>query len=375
MNTRAERWRQVSDLFDRVADLPAAQREAVLSVACADDPALRAEVERLLAADQLTNPLDHDIAGKASALLLEGDPEQHYGQLFGPYRIERLLGQGGMGRVYLAQREGDDFTQTVALKLVGGVGSFNAELARQRFVEERRLLARLEHPNIARLLDGGVGPEAQPWFAMEYVDGAPLTEYCDTHQLGVIARLTLFAKICDAVDHAHRFLIVHRDLKPGNLLVDARGEPKVLDFGIAKLLNDEGQQSADASTILMTPDYAAPEQIRGGQISTATDVYALGAVLFEVLTGHRPFKDALASREPPIASKVLTEDKTKLTQRASACATTPQALKKALRGDLDRIVRTALDPEPARRYGSAAALAQDLRAVVAGQPISLRSDR
>ncbi|MEO6366150.1 MAG: protein kinase [Luteimonas sp.] len=375
MNERIDRWRRVSDLFDRVVDMDREQRANALAVECADDPSLRIEVEKLLHADGLTNPLDHDIAGHASAMLLAGDAEAMHGELFGPYRIIKLLGQGGMGRVYLAQREGDDFAQTVALKLVGGVGSANIDAARRRFVEERRILARLEHPHIARLLDGGVGRDSQPWFAMEYVEGAPLTEWCDARKLGIDARLELFAKICDAVDHAHRFLIVHRDLKPGNLLVDGRGDPKVLDFGIAKLLDDEGHHPGEASTILMTPDYAAPEQMRGGQISTATDAYSLGAVLFELITGQRPFSDPLASRDPPSASRAVTQNRTALTQRAAACSTTPHALRKTLRGDIDRIVRTALDPDPARRYGSVAKLADDLRAVASRQPISLRSDR
>lgn len=373
MNARAERWHRVSELFDRVADLDAGERERILSAECAGDRELRTEVERLLQADERTCPVDRDIAAQASTLLLEGDPHEHEGERFGPYRIVKLLGQGGMGRVYLAEREGEDFAQTVALKVVGGYGSFDAATARRRFLEERRILARLQHPHIARLLDGGVGPEAQPWFAMEYVDGAPLTEWCDARKLGVHERLTLFAKVCDAVDHAHRFLIVHRDLKPGNVLVDGAGEPKVLDFGIAKLL-DEGAQDRTGSTILMTPDYAAPEQIRGGQISTATDVYALGAVLFELLTGRKPFCDPLASREPPQASRVATEAGADTGERAVARAATPRALRKALRGDLDRILRTALDPNPARRYRSAARLGEDLRAVVAGRAISLCSD-
>ncbi len=372
---KTERWRRASELFDRVTDLPGAERVRILDAECAGDAALRAEVERLLRADEdVDNPLDRDIVAQASALLLDGDAEQHCGQRFGPYRIVRLLAQGGMGRVYLAQREDADFTQTVALKLVGGFGSFDADTAKQRFLEERRILARLEHPHIARLLDGGVGAENQPWFAMEYVDGAPLTEWCDARKLEVKARLQLFAKVCDAADHAHRFLIVHRDLKPGNVLVDARGEPKVLDFGIAKLL-DEGDRARTGSTILMTPDYAAPEQMRGGQISTATDVYGLGAVLFELLTGRKPFADPLVSREPPQASRAATEGADDTGKRAADRGTTPVSLRRSLRGDLDRILRTALDPNPQRRYRSAATLAEDLRAVAQGRPISLRSDR
>ena len=369
MNTRAERWHRISELFDRVADLAPQERERALAAECGDDPGLRAEVERLLAADERTSPVDRDIAAQASALLLEGDPHEHEGERFGPYRIVKLLAQGGMGRVYLAEREGEDFAQTVALKLVGGYGSFDAATARRRFLDERRILARLQHPHIARLLDGGVGPEAQPWFAMEYVDGAPLTQWCDARKLGIAERLGLFAKICDAVDHAHRFLIVHRDLKPGNVLVDGAGEPKVLDFGIAKLLDEGGPMDRTGSTIVMTPDYAAPEQIRGGQISTATDVYALGAVLFELLTGRKPFCDPLAPRDPPLASRVATEAGPNTGERALSRNTTPHALRKSLRGDIDRILRTALDPDPARRCRSAAMLAEDLRAVADGREI------
>jgi serine/threonine protein kinase len=370
----AERWRRAGDLFDRVLDIEGDDaRQRFLETECGDDALLLARVKRLLQADAEATHLERGVDGIAGAVLRESDVAARIGEHVGPYRIERLIGRGGMGEVYLARREDADFEQHVALKLMR-IGAGGDE-GRRRFLVERRLLAKLEHPNIARLYDGGFGDDGQPWYAMEYVDGAPLTRYCDERRMPLSARLRLFAKVCEAVDHAHRHLIVHRDLKPANLLVDARGAPRLLDFGIAKLLVSADADSG-AETALMTPEYAAPEQLRGEAVSIATDVYALGAVLFELLTGRRPFADALAPREPPLASRACADGTPDLSARVEARALrSPDALRRALRGDLDRVLLTALDPAPERRYRSASALADDLLAVADGRPISLRGDR
>ncbi len=374
MTDDAERWRRAGELFDRLLEISDRdQRERLLRSECGSDNALQVCVQRLLQADADATHLDRGVGAIAGELLRQQSDAARVGQRFGAYRIERPIGRGGMGEVYLARREGADFEQHVALKLMRtGSGGNDGH---RRFLAERRLLARLEHPNIARLYDGGFAEDGQPWYAMQHIDGAPLTAYCDAMRMPLPARLRLFAKVCEAVAHAHRHLIVHRDLKPGNVLVDARGEPHLLDFGIAKLLVSEDADSG-AETALMTPEYAAPEQLRGEAVSIATDVYALGAVLFELLTGQRPFADALAPRDPPLASRACAEGAPRLAERAQARSLhAPAALRRALRGDLDRVLLTALDPAPERRYRSASGLAEDLLAVVDGRPISLRGDR
>lgn len=380
-----ERWQRLTALFDRAVELDITARRDLVERECRDDPDLRAELERLLAADADSGLLDtlgaaHARAYIAGALHAADSGAELFGQRIGAYRIERLLGRGGMGRVFLAVRDDGEFEQRVALKLLRP--ELIDDLARRRFLEERSVLARLLHPHIARLYDGGLGPNGQPWYAMEYVDGAPVTAWCDARRLGVAARLDLFRKVCDAVDYAHRHLVIHRDIKPGNILVDAEGNPKLLDFGIAKLLAQR-DAATRSDTRLMTPEYAAPEQLRNEPVSTATDTYALGAVLFELLTGLRPFPDPLGSREPPSLVRALrqAQDGTGAQQaadiqaRAAARAATPKGLRKSLRGDLERVLRAALDPEPARRYRSPSALAEDLRLHLRGRPVSLRRDR
>ena len=366
MNHDAWRWRRAAELFDELLPLDPAARAAKLGLACGSDALLRRRVERLLEADADAAHLDEGVEAYAGGLLHE-DPANRIGKWCGPYRIERVIGGGGMGDVYLARHGDRDFDRAVALKLMRtGLGGVQA---RQRFLAERRVLARLEHPNIARLYDGGFASDGQPWYCMEWIDGASLIDWCDQRSLPLAGRLRLFAKVCDAVDFAHRHLIVHRDIKPANILVDAQGEPRLLDFGIAKRLAGE-DSGGGGQTALMTPDYAAPEQLRGEPVSTATDVYSLGAVLFELLTGTRPFADMLASREPPLASRACL-----VTATPERGMRTHHALRAAMRGDLDRMLRVTLDPAPERRYRSANALAEDLRAVAEGRPISLRSDR
>jgi serine/threonine-protein kinase len=300
------------------------------------------------------------------------------GTLVGPYRVLRELARGGMGAVYLAERADGQFEQRVALKLVQS--RMASDEIHRRFLSERQILARLHHPHIAQLLDGGLTLEGQPWFAMEYVDGAPLTTWCAERRLGLDARLQLFEAVGEAVRYAHQNLVVHRDLKPSNILVTGAGVVKLLDFGIAKVLEDgqtggwaDGQQLPETRTELrvMTPEYAAPEQVRGGPVTTATDVYALGAVLYELLTDvrahrferHTPaeVEHVVCETEPPRPSAVLA-------------AGAPSHLHRRLRGDLDTIVLKALRKDPTRRYSSAEALLDDLRRYRTGLPVRARPD-
>jgi serine/threonine protein kinase/Tfp pilus assembly protein PilF len=310
------------------------------------------------------------------------------GRRIGPYQVLQEIGHGGMGTVYLAARADDQYQKRVAIKVVRGLDS--AEVVRH-FRRERQILAGLEHPNIARLLDGGTTEDGLPYFAMQFVEGIPIDRFCDEHRLSVRERLELFQGVCAAVEHAHRNLVVHRDIKPGNILVTTEGVPRLVDFGIAKLLNPEIAGEAPTATgLAMTPDYASPEQARGGPITTATDVYSLGVVLYELLTGHRPYR--LRSREPLEVLKAVCEEEPERPSTAvgrteertlpdgTAQATTadsvsrtregtPDRLRRRLRGDLDNIVLMALRKEPQRRYGSVEALSEDLRRYLEGLPV------
>ncbi|HXT22773.1 MAG TPA: serine/threonine-protein kinase, partial [Thermoanaerobaculia bacterium] len=292
MSDRA-RFQQVDAVFAATLERPAAERDAFLSTACAGDPELRREVERLLAADAsmedfLARPatVPVDLAGDAPPG--EPSPEPPPARL-GPYRLLRELGSGGMGTVYLAARDDAEYERQVAVKILrSGIGDAAAV---QRFLAERQILARLEHPSIARLYDGGTTADGRPFLVMELVDGIPIDEYCDAHVLPLAARLQLFRRVCAAVEHAHRSLLVHRDLKPANILVTAAGEPKLLDFGIAKALDPSAGEASGRTAFApcLTPRYASPEQVRGEPITTASDVYSLGVILYELLTGRGPY--------------------------------------------------------------------------------------
>jgi serine/threonine-protein kinase len=307
-------------------------------------------------------------------LLLDDDPL--IDSRVGPYRLLRLLGEGGMGRVFLAERADGEFRQQVALKLMRP-GFASGEI-NERFRRERELLARLAHPNIAQLHDGGVSADRSPYFTLEYVEGEPVVAWCDAHKLPIHARLELLLKICDAVQYAHRNLIVHRDLKPSNILVTAAGEPKLLDFGIAKALDADHEAGLTGTQSQpMTREYAAPEQVLGEPITTATDVYALGVLLYELLSGHLPY--ARAERGDVSWAKAIVEEQPEPLTRAiarsaarpidadegdiaSARSATFAALRRTVRGDLDRIVQHALEKAPEARYGSVTAFADDVRA-------------
>jgi tetratricopeptide (TPR) repeat protein len=339
-------WDEVRTLFHDVADRAVDARAELLAGA---DPRVRAEVESLLAAhDEPTPFLEQSIWHFIDAQ----QGQRLAGSMIGQYRVVRQLGRGGMGTVFLASREGDAFTQRVAIKLVRG-----GDLLVQRFRQERQFLASLEHPNIARLIDGGTTADGLPYLVMEYVDGTPIDDYCRARALSVADKLRLFLQLCDAVQHAHRALIIHRDIKPANVLVTADGVAKLLDFGIAKLVST-GEQLDDhhdaPATRVMTPQYASPEQLLGRVVTTSTDVYSLGVLLFELLTDSKPFHAAtrLPNTEAPAPSSVANA--------------------RALRGDLDTIVLAALEVDPARRYGSVEKLADDVRHYLSGHPVTAR---
>jgi eukaryotic-like serine/threonine-protein kinase len=291
------RWNRITELFLSALELPPDGRQAFLESACAGDPDLRSEVEALLGADGSARRQLEKAVAQAHAEFEDADVAE--GRTIGPYLLVRELGAGGMGTVYHAIRSDGEFVQAVAVKVIKR--GMDSESILRRFRLERQILARLEHANIARLLDGGSTASGQPYFVMEYVDGVSITEFADTHNLTVRERLKLFLPVCDGVQAAHRNLIVHRDLKPGNILINREAVPKLLDFGIAKLLDTDVVPETVPATAtgirLLTPEYASPEQVRGEPVSTATDVYSLGAVLYELLTGRKPH---LLTRHSPM---------------------------------------------------------------------------
>jgi eukaryotic-like serine/threonine-protein kinase len=365
-----ERWRQVEELLDAALDLAPEDRAAFLAESAAGDTDVRAEAGRLLAADGLVDrflvrPAAEFAAPLLAAAAVELDSEP-FPTRIGPYRVLREAGRGGMGTVFLGERDDPDLPQRVALKLVRP-GLAIGTLA-QRFIEERRILASLDHPNIARLLDGGITDGGVPWFAMEYVEGTPIDRYCADRRLSVRERLHLFLRVCEAVQHAHRSLVVHLDLKPANILVTDEGRVKLLDFGIARLLGAgarmEPKESAQAGLRPMTPAYASPEQIRGDPVSTATDVYALGILLYTLLAGRHPYLKP--GRYACDAGRAILEE---VAGPPSAAGEGPR---RPLRGDLDAIVCMAMRKEPERRYGTAEQLAADILRHLAGRPVRAR---
>ena len=368
METDAARWARIEAVLDAALDLAPVDRAVHVAGACGGDAALERDVLALLAADARAEGfLEPPSSEHIDALVGDDAPAALAfvpGRLIGAYRLTGVIGEGGMGVVYDAERADGQFESHVALKVLRWVGA--GDDARRRFLRERQILAQLEHPHIARLLDGGVTDDGVPYFVMERVTpGTPLTTYCEEHQLGVEARLSLILQACDAVQHAHRVLVVHRDLKPTNIVVDATGSVKLLDFGIAKLLAGDDAPFATVSNARpMTPAFAAPEQVAGAPITTATDVYALGVVLYVVLTGRLPY-DVDTGRVTDWARAVLDT----VPKKPSAAATEPRRATR-LRGDLDRIVLKALEKEPAQRYASVEALASDIQRHLAGLPVT-----
>ena len=393
-----KQWERIKTILDSALALPASDRGAYLDTACADDAELRVEVvslceahERAAADDALLSPFT---GGSGVPAKTAPDPAA-VGQRIGSYQLLEVLGRGGMGTVYLAERADGQHRWQVAIKLLQH--GFHPQDLR-RFTAEQQILARLEHPNIARLLDAGTSDDGLPYLIMEYVDGKPVTDYCDTVRLGTSDRLALFATICEAVQFAHRNLVVHRDLKPSNILADSDGRVKLLDFGIAKLIDDQALAGAPLTRTglrVLTPEYASPEQFRGDPVTTAADVYSLGVLLYELLCGHRPYRLAGLSasevercvcHDEPIRPSRVVSQVTELPQIdgtvrriapetiGRARATSPERLRRRLAGDLDIIILTALRKEPERRYGSVERLAEDLRRHLGGLPVQARPD-
>lgn len=391
-----ERWQQIKELFARASELDPAERPEFLRNNSGGDLSLQREVERLLTDEPLVGDDflgDLHLAVAAAAALSE--PAPWTGRRVGPYRVGECIGVGGMGEVYRAYRADDQYRKDVALKVIR-TGQ-NSGFVISRFKNERQILANLDHPNIARLLDGGSSEDGSPYLVMELIDGEPITEFCDRNQMAVADRLALFCTVCDAVQYAHQRLIVHRDIKPGNILVTADGTPKLLDFGIAKILDFASGADAPDRTLtafqVLTPRYASPEQIKGEPVTTASDVYSLAVVLFELLTGNGPypasvrtpqdFSQAACNTEPLKPSLVVRERRSTRKQNTATqsgknqralLGNSTDRLEKQLKGDLDNIVLMALRKEPSRRYSSVEQLAGDIHRHLKNIPVLARKD-
>jgi non-specific serine/threonine protein kinase/serine/threonine-protein kinase len=391
-----ERWQEIKHLLATAMELPPAERPAYLDRGCAGDASLRHDVESLLAGeDQLgAHFLDGmDLAAVATEVLPE-DESPWVGRRVGPYKTVEQIGSGGMGEVYRAVRADEQYRKEVALKVIRAGQDSAAVVA--RFKNERQILAGLDHPNIARLLDGGTTAEGTPYFVMELIAGQPITDYCDGLKFSIAGRLKLFAQVCSAVQYAHQRLIIHRDIKPGNILVTAAGVPKLLDFGIAKIVAVDPSVDSPEATMtafrLLTPGYASPEQIMGEPMTVATDVYSLGVVLYELLTGHSPYRvptgssqevaQAACYKEPqkPSTAVFRPESLSKetgpldLANLAALRDSSPDRLRKRLSGDLDNIILMALRKEPSRRYASVEQFAEDISRHLENQPVTARKD-
>jgi tetratricopeptide (TPR) repeat protein/tRNA A-37 threonylcarbamoyl transferase component Bud32 len=365
-----EQWQNVRKILERALELDPAECTSYLDEACAGDAELRREVESLLAANDaatgafLAGKAIDQVGGfeRASSYALKGDALE--GRRIGPYLVIEEIGHGGMGTVYRAVRADDQYQQQVAIKVVRG--GLSDRLAIQRFKAERQILANLDHANIARLLDGGATEDGRPYVVMEYIEGVAMDQYANAHQLSLRARLNLFRTVCSAVAFAHQRLVIHRDIKPANILVTGSGEPKLLDFGIAKILDDEQAGEGAEVTVtmvrLMTPEYASPEQMRGEPVTTATDVYSLGVVLYILLTGQKPYR--VTSRNTHELVQAVLE----------TVPEKPSTSNRRLRGDLDNIVLRALRKEPERRYASVEQFSEDIRRHLEGLPVSARPD-
>lgn len=364
----AARWELVEELFHETADLPESERAAFLSSRCAGDPSLAAEVLDLLRADaRPASLLDRDLAHVAADLMEPGASSPIPSADFGPWRLLSVLGEGGMGVVYLARRA--DLDSYAALKILRDASLSPAR--RERFASEQRLLAHLNHPSIARLYDADTLPDGTPWFVMEYVEGRPLAAFCNEHDLSIPERLRLFRSVCEAVQHAHRHAVIHRDLKPSNILVKQDGAVKLLDFGIAKQMEDPGSEADQTKTALrlMTPAYAAPEQLRGDRPGVHTDVYSLGVILYELLSGRLPFD--LSNTTPGQAESIIL---TREPERPSAGRSHAGRAGRSAWVELDVLCLTAMHKDPLRRYRSVEALVRDVDHYLNGEPLEARPD-
>ena len=369
MSRSADHFARLRELFEEALSLPEKERPDFIARSCGEDAALARELGDLLAATADEAPGLSRAVGDAVADTFDAMTGAQTPERIGGYCVLRLIGHGGMGTVYLAERE--DFHQQVAVKVLRP--NLASDSVVTRFRAEREILANLNHPNIARLYDGGTTDDGLPYFVMEYIEGENIVAYCDAHGLGLDDRLVLFRQVCDAVQHAHRNLVIHRDIKPGNILVTEAGVPRLLDFGIAKLIRPELARHTVAATVadarLMTPDHASPEQLRGEPVTTATDVYALGLLLYELLTGQRPFRTADTSSLGELERMICENEPV----RPSAATDVP-AVRRRLTGDLDNIVLTALRKEPERRYPSVAQLSEDVQRFRDLMPVQARPD-
>lgn len=375
-----ERWLHVKDLFHRALERDPAERAAYMAVEAGGDSELFDEVQSLLSAHETAGEsLERPAVDLNAQFPVDESTVPGVGRYVGPYRLLREIGWGGMGAVYEALREDEEFRKRAAVKIVRREMASEAILVRFRL--ERQILAGLDHPHIAALFDGGMTADGRPWFAMELVEGQPIDEYCRAQHLTVRERVSLFLEVCEAVEYAHRNLVVHRDLKPGNILVTADGRPKLLDFGIAKLVGEEnaapGSRLTRAGDLLLTPDYASPEQVCGGPITTASDVYSLGVILYELLAGTRPYQlegkplqdivRTITDHEPRRPSDAIAQD-----DSSAGADGVGTRLRRQLTGDLDSIVLMAIRKEPDRRYSSVEQLREDLQRYLEGRPVLAR---
>lgn len=395
-----ERWRKISELFVAAAEQTAEQREAFLSRVCGSDLGLREEVESLLAQDARQTGFLRDTADPALRVsqLMTVESHTDKGLRLGSYSLVRKIAAGGMGAVWLAERADDQFRSRAAVKLIKR--GMDTDDILHRFRQERQLLANLRHPNICRLLDGGATADGRPYLVMDYVQGVPIDEYCDAKRLTIRERLAIFRKVCEAVQFAHQNLVVHRDLKPSNILVSQDGTPILLDFGIAKVIQPGDAADATSLTMpqqrLMTPQYASPEQVNGEPITTASDIYSLGVILYVLLTGRHPYRrfhQSLGDLERAIrevdperpsaavacdtgsAESGLATAKSALSTGVASCrGVTPEKLVRLLHGDLDTIVMKALHKEPDKRYASAEQFSADIDRHVSGRAVLARPD-
>lgn len=396
-----ERWQQIEEIFHEALDLDAAERSKFIKKKAGKDEELKAEVEKLLlqfddASSFIEQPLYNSAkTGFLSHLLDDSDEDPMVGKLLGSYRIEREIGRGGMGAVYEAYRADGEFRLRVGLKVVKR--GIDTDFVLKRFRNERQILAALDHPFITRLIDGGTTDDGRPYFVMEFIDGLPLYRHCDKQRLSINERLALFCRICEAVEYAHQKLVIHRDLKPSNIFIATDGSPRLLDFGIAKLLDPEMAldtlQPTATALRMMTVDYASPEQVRGEKVTFATDIYSLGVILFELLTGHRPYK--IASRSPHDVARAICDDEPSLpssaitggdgvpvvrvnpsaptlTGVADLRSESPANLSKQLQGNLDNIIMKALRKVPEDRYESVAAFRDDIERHLKGEDVAVK---
>jgi serine/threonine protein kinase/tetratricopeptide (TPR) repeat protein len=393
-----EKWLEVKQIFNAALDLPPAERLVFIEQRCAADAALREEIEALLvSSEEAESFIEAPAFTRVANLVTEEKLPSYIGRQIGAYRIEREIGKGGMGAVYLASRADLEFDKKVAIKLIKR--GFDTDEIIERFRHERQILAALEHPHITRLIDGGSTDDGLPFLVMDYVEGLPLTKYCAVHRVSLAERLDIFLKICSAVNYAHQNLIIHRDLKPSNILVSEDGTPKLLDFGIAKLTAPNSSatlgDAAQTTFRVMTPEYASPEQVSGRAVTTASDIYSLGVVLYELLTGQRPFRIRTSSAEE--ISRIITDtaptrpseslrkgegekgkkgDESRSFDRKIPPSSSPPLpfSPSQLKGDLDNIILMAMRKEPERRYSSVEQFAEDIRRYLHGLPVIARED-